>query len=57
VTRPTFQMSWNPKRQQTTYRIGKQGTTAFLLFGAADIVELHRQITEAMKGNTDGLRT
>ena len=48
---PTFQQSWNPKRREVTYRIGKQGTSAFLLFGASDIAELHQLITEAMKGN------
>ena len=48
---PTFQQSWNPKRREVTYRIGKQGTNAFLLFGASDIAELHQLITKAMKGN------
>jgi hypothetical protein len=57
MNRPTFQTNWNPKRQETTYRIGKQGTKAFLLFGADDITELHRLLTEAVKGNTRGLRT
>jgi len=58
VNQPTFQTSWNPKRQEVTYRIGKQGTTAFLLFGADDITELHQQLIKAMKGTTDGrLRT
>jgi hypothetical protein len=53
VNRPTFQMSWNPKRREITYRIGKQGTSAFLLFGADDIAELHRLITQAMKGTAN----
>lgn len=52
MSRPTFQTSWNPKRQEITYRIGKQGTSAFLLFGADDIAALHAMLTEAMKGNS-----
>jgi hypothetical protein len=46
----TFDARWNPKRQQVTYRIGKQGTSAFLLFGADDIAELRSQIDQATKG-------
>lgn len=58
MSRPTFQSSWNPKRQQVTYRIGKAGTSAFLLFGADDIAELHRMLTEATKGtDVDRLRS
>jgi hypothetical protein len=51
--RPTFQTSWNPRRQEVTYRIGKQDTPAFLLFGADDIAELQRMITEATKATND----
>jgi hypothetical protein len=49
----TVQTSWNPRRQEITYRIGKQGTNAFLLFGADDIADLHRQLTKAVEGNAD----
>ena len=46
----TFDARWNPKRQQVTYRIGKQGTSAFLLLGDDDIAELRHQIDQATKG-------
>lgn len=48
----TFSSKWNPKRQEVTYRLGKRGTSVFLLLGADDIAELHRQITKATEGLT-----
>lgn len=46
----TFDARWNPKRGEVTYRIGKQGTSAFLLLGADDIAELRNRIDQATKG-------
>lgn len=48
---PTFQASWNPKRQAVTYRIGKEGVRdRFLLFSIEDIRQLQTMIDEAVKG-------
>lgn len=52
----TFEARWNHKRQETTYRIGKQGVSAFLLLGAADIAELRKLIDQATKGTVHGAR-
>jgi hypothetical protein len=51
----TFEARWNPRRQQVTYRVGKRGTSAFLLLGADDITELRNQIDKATRG-TDYVR-
>lgn len=55
VSTVTFDARWNPKRGEVTYRIGKQGTSAFLLLGADDIAELRNRIDQATKG-TDYVR-
>lgn len=46
----TFDARWNPKRAEVTYRVGKRGTSAFLLLGAEDIAELSHLIDQATKG-------
>lgn len=47
----TFSAKPNPKRNgETTYRIGKSGTSAFLLFGVDDVRELHKLLGRALEG-------
>lgn len=46
----TFDARWNPKRAEVTYRVGKRGTSAFLLLGTEDIAELRHLIDQATKG-------
>jgi hypothetical protein len=50
TTRATFSSKWNAERQELTYRIGKEGTKAFLLFGVDDLPGLHAMLTAAMAG-------
>jgi hypothetical protein len=50
MTEVTFDARWNPKRREITYRIGKRGTSVYLLFGADDIAELRDEIDQATKG-------
>jgi hypothetical protein len=53
TTRATFDGKWNPKRGDMTYRIGKEGTSAFLLFGVDDLPGLYEMIGTAMRGTDD----
>lgn len=51
MTAVTFDVRWNPKRREVvTYRIGKRGTSAFLLFSDAELLELHRLIDSPHRG-------
>lgn len=50
---PTFGSKFNPKRGEVTYRIGKEGTSAFLLFGMNDLIELRTFIDSAIRGQHD----
>jgi hypothetical protein len=52
--KPTLDSSWNPKRSEVTYRIGKQGLkNVFLLMGVEDLEELHSLIGKAIEGQHD----
>jgi hypothetical protein len=53
TTRATFDGKWNPKRGDTTYRIGKEGTSAFLLFGAGDLPGLYELIGAAIRDTNE----
>lgn len=48
MTAATFDARWNPKRREVTYRIGKRGTSAFLMFRDAELLELRRLIDSAV---------
>ncbi len=50
MTAVTFDARWNPKRREVTYRIGKQGVSAFLLLGADDLAALRTMIDQATQG-------
>ncbi len=53
TTRATFDGKWNPKRGDVTYRIGKDGCNAFLLFGQDDLPGLYELIGAAIRGTND----
>jgi hypothetical protein len=53
TTRATFEGKWNPKRGDVTYRIGKDGCNAFLLFGVDDLPGLYQMIGAAIEGTND----
>ncbi len=46
----TFDAGWNPKPREVTYRIGKQGVSAFLLLGADDLAALRTMFDLATQG-------
>ncbi len=50
MTAGTFDARWSPKRREVTYRIGKQGVSAFLLLGADDRAALRAMIDQATQG-------
>jgi hypothetical protein len=53
-SKPTLQSSWNPKRQEVTYRLSKEGLkNVFLLLGAEDLKDLRALIDLAIKGHHD----
>lgn len=48
---PTLTSSWNPKRGEVTYRIGKEGLkNVFVLFGQEELEQLHSMIGAAIRG-------
>jgi hypothetical protein len=53
MTAVTFDARWKPKRREVTYRIGKRGTSAFLLFSDAELMELRRLIDSAVGARHD----
>jgi hypothetical protein len=57
VNLPAVDTHWNAKRSETTHKIKKAGTSAFLLFNDAELSMLREQINAALGGNTRGLRT
>lgn len=50
MTAVTFDARWNPKRREVTYRIDKQGVSAFLLLSADDLAALRTTINQATQG-------
>lgn len=57
TTRATFDGKWDHRRNSVTYKIGKQGVAAFLLFDAADLPGLYEMIGAAMRGTNDSATT
>jgi hypothetical protein len=53
ATRATFEGKWDRNRGSVTYKIGKQGVAAFLLFDADDLPGLYLMIGSAMRGTND----
>jgi hypothetical protein len=53
TTRATFDGKWDRNRGSVTYKIGKKGVTAFLLFDADDLPGLYQMIGTAMRGADD----
>ena len=49
MTAVTFDARRNPKRRGVTYRIGKRGTSAFLLFSDGERLELRCLIDSAVE--------
>lgn len=48
---PVLHTHWNAKRSEVTHKIGKAGTSAFLLFNNDELAALRRQIDAALGGN------
>ncbi|GAB3228727.1 hypothetical protein [Mycolicibacterium hippocampi] len=48
---PVLHTHWNAKRSEVTHKIGKAGTSAFLLFNNDELAELRGQIDAALGGN------
>jgi hypothetical protein len=57
VNPPILDTHWNAKRSEVTHKIGKAGTSAFLLFNDAELVTLRDQIDTALGGNHDRAAT
>lgn len=47
---PGLSSHWNARRSETTHKITKQGTSAFLLFNDAELLRLRDQINAALGG-------
>jgi hypothetical protein len=52
MTAATVDALWNRKRSEITYRIGKQGVSAFLLLGTDDLAAPRTMIDLAAPGHT-----
>lgn len=57
MTRATFDSKWDRNRGSVTYKVGKKGVAAFLLFDAADLPGLYEMIGKAMRGADDRANT
>jgi len=52
MTAVPFDARWKPRRREVTYRIGKQGVSAFLLLGADDLAALRTIDRPSHPGHT-----
>lgn len=52
---PGLNSHWNGRRSETTHKITKQGTSAFLLFNTEELLTL-RGLIDAALGGTSGVR-